>query len=73
MFEGIDYDKLYEVLSTLKFKKLNIIITLIENYKDLLKNPDFEKDYYSRTAIGIYEIGHDSIRLLKWLVFKYRS
>ena len=33
----------------------------------MCKNPDFEQDYYSRTAIGLYEIEHDSIRLLKWL------
>ena len=26
---------------------------LIENYKDMLKNPNFEQDYYSETTIGI--------------------
>ena len=31
------------------------------------ENPDFEQDYWSRTAEGIYKIGHDSIRLMKWL------
>ena len=31
--------------------------------------PDFDQDYWSRTAIGVYKIGHDSIRLLKWLAF----
>ena len=30
-------------------------------------NPDFEQDFYSRTAMGIYKIGHDSIRLLRWI------
>ena len=46
---------------------------MIENYKDELKNLDFEQDYWSRTAIGIYKIGHDSIRLMKWLIFYDRS
>ena len=33
----------------------------------MLENPDFEKDYWSRTARGIFKIGHDSIRIMKWL------
>ena len=33
----------------------------------MLKNRDFEQDYWSRTAEGIYKIGHESIRVLKWL------
>ena len=69
IYEGDDYDKIYEVLSKLinKFLKINII--LIEKYEDMLENPDFEQNYYSRTATGIYEIGHDSIRLMKWLAY----
>ena len=35
----------------------------------MLKNPDFEQDYWSRAAKGIYKIGHDSIRLMKWLIY----
>ena len=34
----------------------------------MLENPDFEQNYWSRTAIGVYKIGHDSIRLMKWLI-----
>ena len=30
-------------------------------------NPDFEQNYYSRTAEGIYKNEHDFIRLMKWL------
>ena len=30
-------------------------------------NPDFEQDYWSKTATGVYKIGHDSIRLMKWI------
>ena len=28
---------------------------------------DFEQNYYSRTATGTYRVGHDSIRLMKWM------
>ena len=35
----------------------------------MLESPDFEQEYYSRTATGIYKCGHDSIRLMKWLVY----
>ena len=31
----------------------------------MLKNPDFEQDYWSRTAESIYKIGQVSIRLMK--------
>ena len=71
--EGDDYDEIYKVLSTLKNKNLKINNTLIEIYKDMLKNPDFEQDYWSRTAKGIYKIGHDSIRLMKWICYYDKS
>ena len=66
IYESNDVEKIYEVLSTLKkkFKKNNI---LIEKYKDMLENPDFYENFWSRTATGIYKIGHDSIRIMKWL------
>ena len=35
----------------------------------MMENPDFEQDYWSRTATGTYKIGYDSIRLLKWLAY----
>ena len=69
IYEGDDFDEIYKVLSTLKNRKLKINNTLIEIYKDMIKNPDFEQNHWSRTAIGIYKIGHDSIRLMKWLIF----
>ena len=62
IYEGNDYNKIYEVLSTLKNEKLKIINTLIEKCKDMSENPDFEQDHWSKTATGIYKIGHDSIR-----------
>ena len=33
------------------------------------ENPDFVQEYWSKTAIGMHKIGHDSIRLMKWLAF----
>ena len=29
--------------------------------------PDFEENYYWRIAVGVYRIGQDSIRLMKFL------
>ena len=66
IYEGEDFDKIYEVLSTLKNLKLKINNILIEKYKNMLGNSDFQQNYWSRTATGIYKIGHDSIRLMKW-------
>ena len=38
----------------------------------MLENTNFEQDYYSRTATGLYKIGHDSIRLMKWICYHDR-
>ena len=73
IYEGYDYYEIYKALSTLKNKKLKINIKLIEIYKDMLENPDFEQNYWSKTASGIYRIGHDSIRLMKWICYYDRS
>ena len=73
IYEGHDYDEIYKVLSKLKNKKLKINNTLIEIYKDMLKNPDFEQNKYSLTSTGIYKIGYDSIRLMKWICYYDRS
>ena len=68
IYDGGNFENLYEVLSNKKLKKkLNKI--LIENYKDVYEYPDFGKDYWSRTAKGVFEIGHVSIRLKKWLIY----
>ena len=50
IYEADEYDEIYKVLSTLKNKKLKINNTLIEKYKDMLENSDFEQDYWSQTA-----------------------
>ena len=73
IFECNDYDGIYKVLSTLKNKKLKINNILIEIYKDMIKNPDFEQNYWSRTAKGIYKIGHDSVRLMKFICYYDQS
>ena len=39
----------------------------------MLESPNFEQNYWSRTATGIYKIGHDSIRLMKWICYYDRS
>ena len=39
----------------------------------MLQNSDFEQDQWSRTAEAIYKIGHDSISLMKWLIYYDRS
>ena len=44
IYEGNDYEKIFEILSELKNKKLKKYI-LIEKYKDMLENhPDFEQN-----------------------------
>ena len=68
-YEGDNYDERYKILSTLKNKKLKMNNTLIEIYKNMLEISDFEQNYWSRTAKGIYRIGHDSIRLMKWICY----
>ena len=65
IYEGNDFDKIYEVLSTLKNKKFKLNNILIQNYNDLLETLDFEQHYYSRTALSICKVGHGSIRILK--------
>ena len=73
IYEGDDFDEIDKVLSTLKNKKLKIITILIEKYKDMLENSDFEENYWSKTAQGVYKVGHDSFKLMKWLIYPDRS
>ena len=73
IYEGDDYYKIYEALSTLNNKKLKINNKLIEIYKGMLLNPDFEQNKNSLTSKGIYKIGPDSVRLMKWICYYDRS
>ena len=73
IYDSNDYGEIYKVLSKIKNKKLKINNTLIEIYKDMLLNPNFEQNCWSKTANGIYKIGHDSIRLMKFICYYDRS
>ena len=44
IYEGDDYDEIYKILSTLKIKKLKINNILIEKYKNMLENPNFDQN-----------------------------
>ena len=46
---------------------------MIEKFKNMLENIDFEQIYWSRTAEGIHKFDHDSIRLMKWICYCDRS
>ena len=72
IYEDDKFDEIYKVLSTLK-KNLKINDKLFEIYKDMLKNPNFEQNKYSQTSTVICKIGHDSIRLKKWICYYDRS
>ena len=73
VYKSDDYDKKFEVLSTIKNKKLNVNNILIEKYNISLENLNIEQNYWSRTAMGIYKIGQDNVRLIKWICYYDRS
>ena len=52
---------------------MKIIKLILEKNIGMNLNAVFERKLYSRTAGDIYKIGHDSIRLLKWLAKFDRS
>ena len=54
-------------------KKLKINNILIEKFKDMCENLDFRQDYYIRTSTGIYKIGHDSVTIMKRILYYDRS
>ena len=39
----------------------------------MLEKSKFEHDYWSKTAISVFKIEHDSIRIMKWLAYYDRS
>ena len=61
--------KKFEVLSSLKNEKSKMSNNLIENYKNMLENPNFEQKYWSKTATVTYKNGHDNFRLMKGLTY----
>ena len=61
-------------MSALKIIKLKINDILVEKYKVMLENPNFEQNiFFSKTSTGINNIGHDSLRILKWFTHNDRS
>ena len=62
-----------KIWSFIENKNLKINSILIEKYKDMLENPNFEQNYWSKTAEVINKVGHDSIRLMKWICYYDRS
>ena len=55
------------ILTRLKKSKLNIKNELVEERKKM--DEDFGQKYCSRTAKSVYRVGHDKIRLLKWMAY----
>ena len=54
IYEGDDFDEIYEVLSTLKTEKLKKNKILNEKFQEMLENPNFEQNKYSLTSTGLY-------------------
>ena len=50
-----------------KIEKREIKDEIIEKYENV--DEDFEQSFHFKTAKGIYRVGHDSIRLMKWMAF----
>ena len=70
--EGDDYNKIHEILSKLKNRKIKINRIFTEKRKNMCEHPVFEQKYYSTTGKGVYEIGQDSIRLMNSLAWNDR-
>ena len=64
-YENKDLKEVYDVMAGLKNKKLHLKNRLTDENKKM--DEDFEQDYYSRTTTGVYKIGDDSIRFLRWM------
>ena len=73
IYEVNDFEKIYEVLSTLKYKKVKVNNTLIDIYKEMLLNHIFEQNKNSITSTGILKIAHNSFSIMKWICYCDRS
>ena len=63
-----DYNKMLEVLSQIKNKKLNIKKDLIKYYNEM--DPNYQQTPISLSQKNIYKISYESIRLMKFLCQK---
>ena len=63
--EGESFNESLNILSTLRKKKLKSQNELAERKRSMIK--EFEQNRDSRTASGIFRIGHDRIRISKYM------
>ena len=60
IYEGNEFNKMFEALSELKNKNLKANKKLIEKRKKLNENPDFEQNYCSKQVF--YQTEHDGTK-----------
>ena len=53
IYEGGDFNQIFEILSRIKNKKINIENDFIEKYKNMNENIIFEQNWLSKVAIGV--------------------
>ena len=68
IYDGEDYNKMFEVLSQIKKKKLNIKKDFIKYYNEMDSN--YQQTQISLSQKNIYKISCESIRLMKFLCQK---
>ena len=73
IYEVNDFEKIYEVLSTLKYKKVRVNNTLIDIYKEMLLNHIFEQKKKFNNFNWLFKIAHNSFRIMKWICYCDRS
>ena len=64
----LKYIRLYQHLKIFKIKQY-----LIEKNKNMNQNPEIERNFNSRTAVGVSKIGHDSIIIMNWFAYYDQS
>ena len=64
IYEGGDFDKVYDVLSTLKHKKVKTNNILIDKYKDMLENQDFDQKIIGQEQQKVFK--KKVLTLLDW-------
>ena len=71
IYDGYDYNRMLEVLSQIKNKKLNIKKDLIKYYNGM--ETKYQQTSISLSQKNIYKISYESIRLMKFLCQKYTA
>ena len=65
MYQGDDFNEVFNFSFKLEKKKVKVKDELIEKCKNM--DPDFQRDYYTKTTRGIYTAGYDRIGVRKTL------